>query len=221
MRVGGGYDLRMLWPTTTAAHKSRAPKTRRGGPPVSGICLLEVEPGMTSSASFTSPDVYWSSVGAASPPLQPVMPVEDTTAQSPSVSNDLWLVGNVAWSPTKSPASCSILGRPFWSKITMPFFPSVKVACVPSPSSRVIDAPNETVQPVAATWTTSGGSFELLVSTSVAAVPGGIPPSCAPMGSTKKTIAKHNSAKAAPDRETAHPIPVLLRHTNDERYCAR
>src|SRR5215208_7675460 len=87
------------------------------------------------------------------------------------------------------------------------FFPSVKVACVPSPSSRVIDAPNETVQPVAATWTTSGGLFELLVSTSVAAVPGSIPPSSAPTGSTKKTIAKHNSAKAAPDRETAHPSP--------------
>src|SRR5215212_3710738 len=104
--------------------------------------------------------------------------------------------------------------------IVIPLSPSVKIARVPSPSSRVMDAPAATVQPLAATTIASGGLLLLSVSTPLAAVPGGIPPAWAQAGITRITRTTHASAKAAPNIETARPILTLLRHTNNEKYCA-
>src|SRR5829696_1874530 len=83
-----------------------------------------------------------------------------------------------------------------------------------------MDAPAATVQPLAATTIASGGLLLLSVSTPVAAVPGGIPPSWAQAGITRITRTTHASAKAAPNIETARPILTLLRHTYNEKYCA-
>src|SRR5215207_5538018 len=108
----------------------------------------------------------------------------------------------------KSPGGPSILGRPSWEMIVIPLSPSVKIARVPSPSSRVMDAPAAAVHPLAATTITSGGLLLLSVSTPLAAVPGGIPPSWAPAGTTRRTRTTPNTAKTAPTRETApHPQP--------------
>src|SRR5215210_5466779 len=60
------------------------------------------------------------------------------------------------------------------------------MACVPSPSSRVIDAPAVTEHASAATRITSGGLLLLSVSIPFAAVPAGMPPlSCAPAGAPR------------------------------------
>src|SRR5829696_4526558 len=120
----------------------------------------------------------------------------------------------------KSPTGPSILGCPPGTVIVIPRALSVKIARVPSPSSRVMDAPDETVQSSAATMIASGGLL-LSVSTPFAAVPGGMPPlSCAPAGSAKRIRTVHNRARTAPDKENTRRIPTLLRYITNERYCA-